>query len=212
MSFRLHGLVVPIPKRRGEGLLSRAQAFYCSNPPSKIFCSRRSFKRKPAIGNRHVFFLIGEPILRRRPIHALNGHPHDPAFRCYLEKNLAHLVCPSPSARPAIPHLLTLVALRPELEIIRVTLSPGVFYLTKMPVDSGYPRASLPLSCVPADLPGRKTTHLSRRSQRASPLENGTPNASCRVFSATACPTRSDPSPTRGTTSVNSASRDRRWL
>src|SRR5581483_5926626 len=51
---------------------------------------------------------------------------------------------------------------------------------------AGLPTCGMPL-CGPDFRPERRTRHPLRPSETASPWENGTPIASCAVFSAKAC-------------------------
>src|SRR5579864_4632696 len=102
-----------------------------------------------------------------------------------------------PGVRPLEPYFLVPSVRCPAPTTIPATLSPALSYLARKPTASVRPLNPSPTISAPACRPGHRTTHFSHHSQTASPLENGTPSASCQVFSTKASQTRFVPCPTR---------------
>src|SRR5215472_473562 len=61
-------------------------------PALHDFSSRKSPKVKAPVRDGHIFLLISEPILGRRPVYSLNDEPSDVAFWRHLKHDFVDLV------------------------------------------------------------------------------------------------------------------------
>src|ERR1017187_4957600 len=174
-----------------------------SQPTLNRLRSRRRSELEPSIQDHLILLLAAEPVLGHRSIHFIDHNARNPVLRSHLQQDLADPLGQglrhSPQPRLGRCRAAQLPR-RPPAQHQEPTTAPAIpfptcSYPARTPAENERRPASGHRSCAPAGRPGRKTTHPSRRSQTASPWENGIPTASCQIFSAPPSPAKASPTP-----------------